>query len=121
MLGNCILATEYPSLTFKDEMQEMFVRPRFSPMAAQKLVEDQGVDSSLQAQPEKYGKDFDATVSYLGQIVAKKSYSMQSVHITKTRNQSVKPKVAAFIRKIECKKYHKTLLNSMSNAAEKTV
>ena len=28
------------------------------------------------AQPEKYGKDFDVTVSYLGQMVTKKNYTM---------------------------------------------
>ena len=36
------------------------------------------------AQPGKYGMDFDATVSYLGQMVMKKSLVTQSVHFVKT-------------------------------------
>ena len=49
----------------------------------------------VQAQPEKYGKDFDMTVSSLGQIVMKKGYIMQSLHITKTVIQPAKTKVAS--------------------------
>ena len=61
------------------------------------------------AQPEKYGTDFDATVSYLGQMIIKKSLIAQSVQIAKTRHQPVWPKVAAFMEKIECKKYPKAV------------
>ena len=32
--------------------------------------------NAVWAQPEKYGTDFDATVSYLGQIVTKKSHNL---------------------------------------------
>ena len=39
----------------------------------------------VSAQPEKYGKDFDATVSYLGQIVTKKGNIMQSACSAKTK------------------------------------
>ena len=31
------------------------------------------------AQPEKYGTDFDITISYLGQMITKKSLIVQSV------------------------------------------
>ena len=37
-----------------------------------------------QAQAENYETDFDATMSYLGQMVMKKETSMQSLHIAKT-------------------------------------
>ena len=67
----------------------------------------------VHAQPKKYGMDFNVTVSYLGRMVRKKNLMMQSVHITKTRSQPVMPKVAAFIRKVECKKYPKAVWNSM--------
>ena len=43
-------------------------------------------------QPEKYEKDFDPTVSYLGQKVTKKGNNMQSVHIAKTGSQPAKLK-----------------------------
>ena len=61
------------------------------------------------AQPERYGMDFNATVSYLGQMVMKKGFSMQSIHIAKIRSQPVKPKLVAFMGKIECKKYPKAV------------
>ena len=64
------------------------------------------------AHPDKYGTDFDATLSYLGQMVTKKGLTMQSVHIAKSRSQPVRPKVGAFMGKIECKKYLKTVWNS---------
>ena len=44
------------------------------------------------AKPEKYGKDFDVMVSYLGQMVMKNGHNLQSVHITKSRIQPIKPK-----------------------------
>ena len=56
------------------------------------------------SQQEEYGKHFDKTVSYLGQMVSKTGYTMQPIHIAKTRSQSAKPKVTAFMGKIECKK-----------------
>ena len=59
------------------------------------------------AQPEKYGTDFNATMSYLGQMVMKKILILQSVQITKTRSQPVKPKVVAFTEKIEFEKHPK--------------
>ena len=36
----------------------------------------EAVVNVVQAQPEKYGTDFDATMSYLGQMVLKKSLTM---------------------------------------------
>ena len=68
----------------------------------------------LQAQPKMYHKDFDGTVSYLGKMVVKKGNTMQSIPITKTAGQQAKPRVAAFMGKIECKKYPKAVWNSMS-------
>ena len=47
-------------------------------------------------------------------MVSKKSLTMQSVHIAKTGIQPVRPKVMAFTRKIECKKYPKAVWNSMT-------
>ena len=54
------------------------------------------------------------TVSILGQMVTKKGYAMQFVHIAKTKSQSAMPKVAAFLRKIECKKFPMAVLNAMT-------
>ena len=68
----------------------------------------------VQAQPEKCRTDFDATVSYLGQMVMKKGRTMQSVHIAKTGSQLVRPNVAAFRGKIDCKKYPKAVWNFMT-------
>ena len=73
------------------------------------------------AQQEKYGKDFDVTVSYLDHMVMKKSYTMLSIHIAKTRSQSSKPKVATFMEKIELKKYSKAVWNSMSSEQQMQV
>ena len=39
---------------------------------------------------------------------------MQSLCIAKTGSQPIRPKVAAFMGKIECKKYTKAVWNSMS-------
>ena len=60
--------------------------------------------NAVQAQLEKNDKDFDMTVSYLSQMVTKKSYAMQSNCIVKTSSQWAKPRVATFVGKIECKK-----------------
>ena len=49
-----------------------------------KSTELEAVVNIAWAQPEKYGKHFDATVSYLCQMVMKKGYNMQFVHIAKT-------------------------------------
>ena len=49
-----------------------------------KSTELEAVVNNVWAQPEKDGPDFDATVSYLGQIVTKKGLSMQSIHIART-------------------------------------
>ena len=68
----------------------------------------------VHAQPEKYCMDFDAVVSYLGQMVMKKSLIMPSVQIAKTRSQPVRPKVVTFTGKVECKKYPKAVWNSMT-------
>ena len=76
-----------------------------------KSIALKAVVSVVKAQPEKYGMDFDANVSYLVQMVMKKGPSMQSVHIVKTRSQPVRPKVVAFIGKVECKKYPKAVWN----------
>ena len=53
----------------------------------------------VQAQPEKYGTDFEATVSYLGQMVTKNGPSMQTIHVAKTGSMTVKPKVGLLQRK----------------------
>ena len=56
-------------------------------------------------------------------MVMKKGYNMQSVSIAKTGSQVAKPKVVAFMGKIECKKYPKTGWNSCvksSGVGEKT-
>ena len=45
------------------------------------------------AQQERYGTDFDAKMSYLGQIITKKRPSMQSVQNAKTRSQPVQMQV----------------------------
>ena len=50
-------------------------------------------------QTEKYGTDCDATMSYLGRMVAKKGLILQYVGIAKTQSQQVRPKVAAFMGK----------------------
>ena len=79
-----------------------------------KSIELKAAVNVVWAQPKKYETDFDATVSYLGQMVIKKSLIMQSVHIAKTGIQVVRPKVAAFTGKVECKKYPKAVWNSMT-------
>ena len=56
------------------------------------------------AQQSKYGKDFNATVSYLGHLVMKKGYCIKSVHIAKILSQPTKPKMVPFMGKIQCKK-----------------
>ena len=50
---------------------------------------------------------------YFGQMVVKNIYTVQSIHIVKTRSQPMKPRVAAFMVKIECKKYPKVVCNFM--------
>ena len=72
------------------------------------------VVSVVWAQPEKYGIDFYTMVSYQGQMITKKGTSMQSIHISKARSCPVKPKVVAFIGKIECKKYPMAVWNTMT-------
>ena len=69
----------------------------------------------VRAQPENYGTDFDAVVSYLGQMVMKKGLVMQSVLIASTRCQPVRPKVAAV------KKYPKAAWNSMTREQQMQV
>ena len=75
----------------------------------------------VEAQPEKYGNGFDATVSYLGQIFMKKGYNMQSVHVAKTKSQLAKPQEIPFTWKIKCKKYCKAVWNSMSSEQQMEV
>ena len=45
VLTNYMSLTQSPPLTIKDEMQEMFLRWGFGQMVAQKLAEDQEIDS----------------------------------------------------------------------------
>ena len=59
------------------------------------------------AQLERHCTDFHATVLYLGKMVMKKGPSMQFVCIVKARSQLVRPKMAFFMGKVECKKYPK--------------
>ena len=69
-----------------------------------KFTELEAAVNVVWAQPEKYGTDFDATMSCLGQTAMKKGTSMQSVHFARTRSKPVKPKVVAFMGKVKCKK-----------------
>ena len=50
-----------------------------------KSPELEAVINVVCAQPEKNGTDFDATMSYLGQMFTKKSLFAQSVQITKPK------------------------------------
>ena len=77
-----------------------------------KSTELEAVVNVVWAQPEKNGTDFDTPVSYLEQVVMKKGPSMQSIHTARTKSQPVKPKVAAFMGKVECKNYPKAVWNS---------
>ena len=77
-----------------------------------KSTELEAVVNVVQAQPEKYGMDFNAIVSYLDQMVLKIGLSMQLFHIGKTQSQLVRHKVVAFSVKVECKKYPKAVSNS---------
>ena len=52
-----------------------------------KSIELEAVVNVVQAQSGKYCMDFDATASYLGQMVMKEDPSMQYVNITKTISQ----------------------------------
>ena len=47
------------------------------------------------------------------QMVIKKGYNLQSIHIAKTGSQPAKPKVVAFMGIIECKNCPKSVWNSM--------
>ena len=55
---------------------------------------------------EKYGKDFYAMVSDHGQIIMKKGYNLQTVHIA---SQPAKPKLTPLMAKIKCKVPHGSL------------
>ena len=44
----------------------------------------------VQAKPEKYGKDFDAIMPFLGQMFKKNGYYIQCIHISKTTGQPAK-------------------------------
>ena len=65
-----------------------------------KSTELEAAVNIVQAQPEKYGTDFDITVSYLGKMVTKKGSPMQSVGVAKTGSWPVRCKVAAFMGKV---------------------
>ena len=65
--------------------------------------------------------DFNATMSYQGQMVTKKGPSMQSVSIAKSRGQPGRPKVAASMEKVKCKKYPKAVWNSMTKEQQMQV
>ena len=54
-------------------------------------------------------------------MVMKKRLIMQSVGIMKTGSQPVRPKMAAFMGKIECKKYPKAAWNSMTREQQMQV
>ena len=74
-----------------------------------KIPELEAVVNVVCAQPEKYGMDFDAVVSYLGQKVTKTGLIMQSVRITNTGSHPGRPKVAYFVGKLKCIKYCKAV------------
>ena len=57
-----------------------------------KSTELEAAVNLVQAKQDKCGKDFDVTVTYLGQMIMKKFYIMQSINIAKTRSQPLKPK-----------------------------
>ena len=86
-----------------------------------KSTELEAVANVVWAQPEKHGIDFNATMSYLGQTVMKKSLILQSVHIAMTESQPVRPKVAPIMGKISCKKYPKDVWNSMTEEQQMQV
>ena len=73
----------------------------------------EAVANVVRGQPENYGKDFDVMVTHLGQMVIKKGYNTQPVHILKTRCQPLKSKVALSMGKIEHNKYTKAIWNSI--------
>ena len=47
-----------------------------------KRAELEAMVNVVNVQWQKYGKDFDAMMSYIGQMVMKKGYNVQPVHIT---------------------------------------
>lgn len=77
-------------------------------------IELEAVVNVICAQPKKYDKYFYATLSYLGQMITKEDSTMNSVSTAKTGSLPVKPKATHFMEKIGCKKYLKTVLDSMS-------
>ena len=79
-------------------------------MRSTKLEE---VVNVVQTQSAKYGKNFAAVLSYLGQIATKNNYNMKSVQTAKTRSYPTEPKVAPFMGKIECKICPKAVWNSL--------
>ena len=64
-----------------------------------KINELEAAVNVVGAQSERYGMDFDTAVFYLCQII------VPSFHIAQVRNKQVRPKVVAFMGKVECKKY----------------
>ena len=86
-----------------------------------KITELEAAVNVVWTQPKKYGTDFNVTMYYLGQMVMKECASMQYVHIAKTESQWVKPKVAAFMGKIESNKYPKAVWNSMTKEQQMQV
>ena len=74
-----------------------------------KSIEFDAAVNVVCAQPEKYGKDFDVTLNHLGQMATKNGCTMQLVCIAKTWSQPAITRVAAFMGKIEYKKYPMTV------------
>ena len=68
-----------------------------------KSTESEAVVNVVQTQSEKCGKDFDTMVFYLGQMVMKNDYNIQSVYIAKNRSQLAKPKVALSWRRLNAR------------------
>ena len=62
-----------------------------------KHAELKAVVNVMWAQPEENGRDFDAAVSYLGLMVTKNVFNIQSIFIGNTRNHPMKPNVTAFM------------------------
>ena len=58
---------------------------------------------------KKYGRDFDATVLYLGLMVSKNDNNVQPVFIAKTGSYPIKSRMMQFMGEIECKKYSKAV------------
>ena len=56
-------------------------------------------------------------VSYLVQMITKKGFHVQSVHIAMTGSQPAKPKMMLYMGKVEYEKYPNAMYNSSDHKA----